>query len=229
MKHFLKHLLPASALIAVLWGGSAYAVPVDTLSASVSVSEQYNSAHGGPSVSGLIGGGTISGLSVPIGSLGSHHSAFTLNPAGSCSGGGCVGGSNGTETDLITFSFSNVKVNGGTPFSFSETGTFTAKYHGSELSCAVGDGVSPSSGQTDCLVWTGASNTWNGSTILSESIPGTGNTLDVVFYNKTDWSVTPAIAFEVVDAPAVAEPSTFAILGIGVLGLIAFGRRPTYR
>ncbi len=123
-------------------------------------------------------------------------SAWPRNPGGGdCSGAGCAPNGNGTgnglETDTVTFKLSGMTVNGNPVGNITETGTYTAAYGGPELACAVGDGVSPSSGETDCLVWAGATNTWNGSKTLSEAIAGlSGYYLNVTYNNGSDWTIT---------------------------------------
>lgn len=228
----MRKMVIAVAAGLALSTSAAFATPI-TLSGSYSVAETYSHYHGGPSISYHL---NHSGFSVALPALGTETSLmnfFTASPAGSCSGGGCIGGRYGTETDLLTVTFSNLAISGiGTIGSLTTTATYTAKYSGSELSCAVGDHVSPSRGATDCIVWAGASNTWNGSTMLTESL-GNNTDLNIYLYNATDWSITPKIGFELVDAKtSVPEPGSLALLGtaLGGLGLLGFAvrrRRPT--
>lgn len=201
--------------------GTARAAPIfDTITGSVSQTETYDSSHGGPSISpGNEAVNSSVQVSPSVGLFGMY--SFTLSPAGSCTGNGCA---SGTETDTVTASFNGFTVKvGSSTFgvaNFSESGIFTAKYSGSELPCATGDGKSPSNGSTDCFIWNGASNTYNGTVTLLEPISGlAGHFLEVTFYNATDWNIAPSFQFSVVDPVAAPEPASFALLGTSLLGL----------
>ena len=230
----LKWFLPAAVVAAVALGvgvPAAHAVTInDLVTGTVSQTETYDPAHGGPTISPT-GESVSSTVQFSPATTFSSAYGFTLAPHSTCSGGGCVGGATGTETDTVTLSFTGFQVKvGATTYAvptFTKTGTFTAKYSGSELGCAVGDGKSPSTGQTDCFIWTGAPNTFNGTTTLFEPITGlTGDDLEVMFFNATDWNISPSFKFAVVDAPAlVPEPASIALLGFALLGTVAFARR----
>lgn len=176
-----------------------------------------------PSISPSSKSGTLD--NVPIGTTQSPFSLFTISPGSHCAGPGCSGGLTGTETDTITLTLTGLSILGYSLANITETATFTAKYSGSELSCAVGDGVSPSSGETDCMVWSGASNTYNGSITLTDAV-GNGQTLNITFYNATDWSITPTVSMEVVGTPgAVPEPASLALFASALAGLGFVARR----
>ena len=206
---------------------AALAVASPAMAATVSISgsytfgDTYNTSNGGP--------GITNNLTFPVTATvnaalpGTTPTNFaTFAPAPTCTGGGCVGGTSGTETDPVWVTFGTFNFNFGngvtaTALGFTEYGTFEAKYSGSEIACAVGDGMSPSSGQTDCLLWSGT--TQHGQSSVFSELMSNGDTLTVTFADATDWNITPKISFDVVDAPAVPESSTWAMMMLGFAGL----------
>lgn len=213
-----RNLVPAVAAVFALGTSVAFATP-STLTGSYTITAQYSKAHGGPSITKVLS--HPFSINLTAGTETTPTKFFTTSPASSCSGGGCSG-NKGTETDLLTIDFSNLDVTGigSTSSPVEQQGTFTAKYSGAELSCAVDDGVSPHSGDTDCFVWNGAADTYNGSTMLSESLGG-GYDLDLYFYNATDWNITPTVGFELVQTPPpdAPEPATLTLFAAGLAAL----------
>ncbi|MGH8318334.1 MAG: PEP-CTERM sorting domain-containing protein [Steroidobacteraceae bacterium] len=140
------------------------------------------------------------------------------SPYGSCGGGGCDTTTH-TETDSLSVLFSHLEVGSISATDLTDTGTFTAKYSGSELQCAMHDGVgASSSGQSDCLYW-GSTTTFNGYDVLTDNL-NDGYDLDIFLYNATDWDITSQIGFELVAAPSsVPEPATLALFAAGLAAL----------
>jgi hypothetical protein len=208
----------------------AYAAPI-TLTAAYTVTDQYPTT--GPTISQKL---SINGLALPatLGQPTSNLNFFTLSPTQATgwtldghtayhnciSGTGCAGS---TETTDVTVHFTNFTVSGlpdGTqtvPIG-DLIGSFTAQYDPrlAALPCSLGDG-GPNPGQSDCFIWAGAPNTYNGSVEQTFALAG-GYQLDLFLLNATDWAITPQIAFAVADAPTVPEPASMALFGVGLLG-----------
>jgi hypothetical protein len=139
---------------------------------------------------------------------------FTASPAGSSGLYGIDPTVTGTINVTLTFTEA-----GGVTGSLTESGTYEAKYGGSPLSGCTNSG----SGDTDCIVWKGASNTPTGSVILAATLSN-GNIVDVDFYNAQDWNITPTISFDLDPTPLPATLPLFAG-GLGILGLITQRRK----
>jgi hypothetical protein len=86
--------------------------------------------------------------------------------------------------------------------------------------------------QTDCIVWNASSCTPTGNTTtVGEMLTATfadNTVLDIYLYNWSDWDMAPSIGFELVSGPTVTvpEPASFAMFGVGLVGLgLLVGRR----
>jgi hypothetical protein len=206
-------LLLATGL-AMTIAAPAYATTF-SITDSYTFSESYSTSHGGPSITNDLG----SSISVTEGTPTSFTNLATFAPQGTCSGGGCSGG---TETDPFTVTFGTFNFGGGvTAAGFSESGKFEAKYGGTEIGCAAGDSGSGGGGDTDCVLW-GTTTAFNGSVSFSELMTN-GLTLTVTFDNASDWNISPQVSFSVTDAPAAPELSTWGMMlaGFGLLGFAA--------
>ncbi len=160
----MKQLVLATAVGLSLYATTASATLWRTMTcrANFPITDAYTWAQGGPTLSNKLGSSIAENLA--IGAAMTTAALFEADPDATCFGPACSGG---TVTDTITISFSNLKWLGTTLSPLTTTATFTAKYSGNELACAVGDGVSPAHGESDCIVWSVVRrNTYNGSTTL---------------------------------------------------------------
>ncbi|MGH8150656.1 MAG: PEP-CTERM sorting domain-containing protein [Steroidobacteraceae bacterium] len=226
----ISHTVPLLAAVLAFGASAAFATPTPapTLTGSYSIT---GTESGGPSITYSLPHNPFS-VSLPLtpGTETTPRNFFTASPHSTCSGS-CVKTYNKygkviseVETDVLTIDFANLKITGleSEPIDFptlTETATFTASYLGPELGCAIGDGSAYSnSHESDCVVWDGAANTYNGSTSVTDL--GDGYDLDIYLYNQTDWNITPTLGFEVVPVPpSVPEPASLALFAAGLAAL----------
>lgn len=202
----MQGLLVAVGIAFLASEGSAFA-------ATVSVGESYTVTKSGftGNAPGITDDLSHSGtLTLTPNTWSTSTNFFTASPAGSSGLGGMDPTVIGTLT--VTFHFTEA---GGVTGSLSETGTFEAKYGGAPL---AGCTSSPA-GDTDCIVWNGASNTPTGSVVLSTTLSN-GNIMNVDFYNAQDWNITPKISFDLAPTPLPAALPMFAG-GLGIVGFLA--------
>ena len=205
----MQSLLAAVTAVILVSGGASYAATV-TVDGSYTVSYAKTDGNG-PAISDDLSHPFAESLTVGTSTTAANF--FTATPNGSC-GYGCV---NNTASGIVTvtFSFSNLTVASG---SLSETGTYDAKYSGSDLACSGKSG----SGQTDCIDW-GNTNTASGK--ITDVITFTnGDVLDITLNNAEDWSITPMINFEISQTPLPATLPLFAG-GLGFVGYLAKRRK----
>jgi len=86
---------------------------------------------------------------------------------------------------------------------------------------------------TDCIGWSGAAcalpspGAPDSNTVLGDTLAVTftdGAVLDIFLYNWTDWNMAPQISFDLVSVP---EPMSMALLGVGIIGIVAARRLRT--
>ena len=163
---------------------------------------------------------------------GSYTTNFlTFNPSGTSgisSSANCYGLCNNSHNDfitaaLITVNFTFSKPTGDTATN-TVTGIFYANYNGkldgtegvdsllSSQSINCGDSGSPA----DCIVWNTTGNPFAATF-------SNGDVLTVDLNNAHDWAITNTVTFSMTQA--VPEPSTWAMMLLGFLGVGLLGMR----
>jgi hypothetical protein len=202
--------LPATAIALFLAGaGPTYAT-------TVTVGESYTITETGftgnkPGITNDLSGN----LTLTKNTWSTPTNFFTASPAGSSG----LWGTDPTVMGTINVTLDFTEA-GGVTGSLTESGTYEAKYGGSPLAGCTNSGP----GDTDCIVWNGASNTPTGSVVLVAKLSN-GDIVDVDFYNAQDWNITPKISFDLAPTPL---PTTLPLLlgGLVILGLITQRRKP---
>ncbi len=144
------------------------------------------------------------------------YNLFQIDPASSC-GTHCTKDwtdyqDNG-KIDMGTVTVNFVGTGSDSGQTFTDSGTFTAKYSGATLTCAASDNHSKN--QTDCIQW-GAPTT------------DTFTAITISLVNAVDWDLVPQIDLGVpgrqVTTPLPAALSLFGT-GLGLMGVLGRRRR----
>jgi hypothetical protein len=206
----LQKRLAAATTVFLITVGPTYA-------ATVTVGESYSITETGftgnkPGITDDLSGN----LTLTKNVWSSATNFFTASPA-RYSG---LSGSDPTVTGTINVTLHFTEA-GGVTGSLTESGIYEAKYGGSPLAGCTSSGP----GDTDCIVWNGASNTPTGSVVLAATLSN-GEIMDVNFFNAQDWNITPKISFDL-DPTPTPLPAALPLFmgGLGLLGLVTRGRK----
>jgi hypothetical protein len=133
---------------------------------------------------------------------------FTAAPTGSCGGTWNICGGTNIDTGPITVTLTNLSDGSGTAPNVTVSGTYEANYNNT----------------TDYIDWTGAV-----SGVLTVPVDfSNGAVVDLLFYNQSDWDITPKIGFDLVDGPtATPLPPALSLFGggLGMIGLLGWRRK----
>jgi hypothetical protein len=174
--------------------------------------------------SGHPGKYTTSRNLIPGGPESSIEYFLTVNPVSSGFDYGCGWNcSSHTASGIITADFTFYDHATGITNTLEETGFYSAKYHGSYLSCSGKSG----SGQSDCVQWSTTSGPTLGSlatNFVTFAVALGTDLLDLTLYNAEDWTIYPKISF-FLDPPVSQTPLPGALpLFASCVGMFGFIR-----
>jgi len=212
----IQKLLATTAAVLLTTVGAAHA-------ATVAVTDTYTITESGftgayhPSITNDL----VGSLSLTPGTTTTATNFFVASPSGSCGTASSCNSPNFTQSGTLTVQMHFTEtVSGATGTLSSQTGTYIAKYSGTDLGCSGKSG----SGQTDCIDWTGASSNLPSGFITDAVHMSNGDTLNVTFINAQDWAITPTIKFDLISGGGGANPTPIpAALPLFATGLGAFG------
>jgi hypothetical protein len=211
----MQKLLIATATALIVSGAAAVHASPITVKGSYTVT-QSNPTGNEPTITDDLSSSFTENLNYGIPKTTNFISVAPAGSSGTCGGSKpACNSTNDTATDTLKVTFSFTMPSGATG-NLVETGTYVADYDGN----AKYDGTSCTSSpgtETDCIVWS----TSNDPIVVSFS---DGDSLDVTLNNAQDWTMTPTISFDLIDAPSVPEPASIAIFGTALASLI-FARR----
>jgi hypothetical protein len=197
----MQALLTAVVTMVLMSAGAASA---DTITGNYTVSATGSGSYTGnkPGLSDDLPGTfsrAVSGTTVTT-------NFFTAAPTGSCGGTWNICGGTNIDTGPITVTFTNLKDGSYTASNVTVYGTYEANYNNT----------------TDYIDWTGAV-----SGVLTVAVDfSNGAVVDLLFYNQSDWDITPKIGF--VDGPtATPLPPALALFGggLGMMGMLGWRRK----